>query len=257
MPCLHSIRSASPLARYSQSVGASVAACTSSSVPRLRFALHWHFEMLNHLPPSAPCPHLARRCCVLWVLSVLFVLSAIHMREAVLNHLPPSAPCPHLAHPECSRISQLFTCMPLMASARLLFFVSISFFLSCFASVAFASGSLGVRENIPKISYPPKLLNSQRFARTEGVGLGERAARTAKQPQGPERKQSILRAPRLRVMNWRGIGLETIQHSRPKVQWVCVSRVVEHRPSFFTIQLSKIKVWEISPGRRPSAKRMP
>ena len=36
----------------------------------------------------------------------------------------------------------------------------------------------------------PSLRDSQRFARAEGVGLGEREARTAKQPQGPERKQS-------------------------------------------------------------------
>ena len=31
---------------------------------------------------TAPCSHLARRCCVLWVLSVLFVLSAIHPERA-------------------------------------------------------------------------------------------------------------------------------------------------------------------------------
>ena len=38
-------------------------------------------------------------------------------------------------------------------------------------------------------SETPNLLISQRFARAEGVGLGECKARTAKQPQGPERKQ--------------------------------------------------------------------
>ena len=52
----------------------------------------------------APCSHLALQCYVLWVLSVLFVLSAIHMREAAAESpafiCAIHAPCSILAHPE-------------------------------------------------------------------------------------------------------------------------------------------------------------
>ena len=58
----------------------------------------------------------------------------------------------------------------------------------------------------PPPMHSPKLLNSQRFARAECVGLGEREARTAKQPQGPERKQQSLCASRLSLRSAWSLG---------------------------------------------------
>ena len=54
-------------------------------------------------------------------------------------------------------------------------------------SVAFAAVRLGVLEILRIFSRTPNLDISQRFARATGVELGEREARTAKQPQGPAR----------------------------------------------------------------------
>ena len=80
--------------------------------------------------------------------------------------------------------AQRYMCPPCINRTHYNFIVNS---LICFRCWEFRSSGEDYK-NSPGRS--PKLQNSQEFARAAGVGLGECKARTAKQPQGPERKQS-------------------------------------------------------------------
>ena len=120
--------------------------------------------------------------------------------------------------------AQRYMCPPCINRTLYNFIVTS---LICFRCWEFRSSGEDYK-NSPGRS--PKLQNSQEFARAAGVGLGECKARTAKQPQGPERKQ-----------------LNEVAYHR----WVITQRF----SNYFSLDLSalsaslrEIKIWNVTEG---------